>query len=113
MGTQYLLVASPVAEGHDHLPILVMPVACILEMYDLFQALEIAVVKKPFLEVGAGASVVGHCGQENRTPLNSRERSSREAPRRGLEIVTGSGHLVPIDEPDQLASAIAQFVTQL
>jgi pimeloyl-ACP methyl ester carboxylesterase len=27
-----------------------------------------------------------------------------------LEIIKGSGHLIPIDEPAQLARAIAQFV---
>ncbi len=30
-----------------------------------------------------------------------------------LEIVYGSGHLIPIDEPSQLASAISEFVWQL
>lgn len=30
-----------------------------------------------------------------------------------LKIINGSGHLIPIDEPVQLASAISEFVTQL
>ena len=34
-------------------------------------------------------------------------------PNARLEIVTGSGHLVPIDESEQLAVLTAQFVTGL
>jgi len=49
--------------------------------------------------------------------LDSVEQHRREVlgriPGAAMEIVNGSGHLVPIDEPDQLASAIARFVTRL
>lgn len=49
--------------------------------------------------------------------LDSVEQHRREVlariPNARLEIVTGSGHLVPIDEPEQLALAIAQFVTSI
>ncbi len=30
-----------------------------------------------------------------------------------LEVIAGSGHLIPIDEPEQLAFAISRFVSQL
>jgi pimeloyl-ACP methyl ester carboxylesterase len=49
--------------------------------------------------------------------LDSIEQHRREIltriPNARLEIIHNSGHLVPIDEPVQLASAIAQFVEQL
>jgi pimeloyl-ACP methyl ester carboxylesterase len=30
-----------------------------------------------------------------------------------LEVIAGSGHLIPIDAPEQLTSAISRFVSQL
>ena len=49
--------------------------------------------------------------------LDSVEQHRRKVlariPNARLQVVTGSGHLVPIDEPEQLVQAIAQFVTGL
>ncbi len=54
-------------------------------------------------------------GEKDR--VDSVEQHRREIlariPNARLEIVKGSGHLVPIDEPAQLASAIAQFAAEL
>ncbi len=52
-----------------------------------------------------------------RDNLDSVEQHRREVlPRIAsahLEVIAGSGHLIPIDEPEQLASAISRFVSQL
>lgn len=54
-------------------------------------------------------------GEEDR--LDSIEQHRKEVLARiansRLQIIFGSGHLVPIDEPEQLAEAIAQFVGEL
>ena len=54
-------------------------------------------------------------GEQDR--LDSIEQHRREIlgriPNSRLEIIADSGHLIPIDEPVQLAHAIGQFVTEL
>lgn len=49
--------------------------------------------------------------------LDSVEQHRREiigrVPQAQLKIIGGSGHLIPVDEPRQLASAIGEFVAQL
>lgn len=56
--------------------------------------------------------LVGELEQLDPIEQHKREVVAR-IPKARFAIVKGSGHLIPIDEPVQLAQEIASFITQL